>query len=256
MKMQETKTTTEDISLSAQVMYWEQLYNDWLNKAKMTEEDFLQFCESEKIKLERTISEDKKMRISLIAIKKDGTETIIGVPFALNENGKGETFALLIYIARKLDRERKKRKLHYYELDFNGYEHMDENTAYALCIKTEIENITKENALKIIGEIREKDRLTYLKEISEEEAKKYFNVDELVVYNDMGFGTFFTRMPLPEAGACETNREPLETANPLLGKGVMIEGINREMFFTANVLKFMAEDEEEENEKNKRSMQK
>lgn len=256
MKMQKTNTTIEDISLSAQVRYWEKMYEDWIGAANMVEEDFLQFCLSEKVKLEKTLLGDKKMRISLIAIKKDGTETIIGVPFEINENEKGETFALLIYITRKLDRERKRRKMHYYELDFNGYERSDENTAYALCIKTEIKNISKENALKIIGKVREEDRLTYLKEISEEEAKKYFNVNELVVYNDMGFGTFFTRMPLPEAGACETNREPLETANPLLGKGVMIEGINREMFFTTNVLKFMAEDEEEENEKYKRNMQK
>lgn len=224
------------------------IFAQWLNISHLTEEEFLSFHAVQGVEVTKKISEkDKNFYEVCITYQEEGLTKTIGEPFFIcceNETDRTmlhDTVSMLFYMANKLDKEHKKRILHYYELDFNGYENTDDDEdAYAFCIKTQIENISEENALKIAGGVRQGDELTFLREIPAEQAEKFFDTKNLVVYRNLGFGVFFEREPLPKAGAYEMYRGIKKAANPLLKEeSVKLEDEFSYLYFTLNVIKFV-----------------
>lgn len=87
-------------------------------------------------------------------------------------------------------------KLHFYELDFNGYgeEEKETDNSYSYCIKTEIENITMDQAYDILGAKETREELTRVIEIPEEEALDFYDADELKYRKEKEFGVYYSRV--------------------------------------------------------------
>lgn len=87
-------------------------------------------------------------------------------------------------------------KLHYYELDFNGYgeEEKETENSYSYCIKTEIENITMNQAYNILKPVEKREELTRVIEIPEDEAINFYSVDDLVNRKENENGVHYSRI--------------------------------------------------------------
>lgn len=86
-------------------------------------------------------------------------------------------------------------KLHYYELDFNGYgeEEKETENSYSYCIKTEIENIKMNQAYDILKPKETREELTRVIEIPEDEALAFYSVDDLMNRKENEHGIYYSR---------------------------------------------------------------
>lgn len=134
-----------------------------------------------------------------------------------------------------------KETLHYYELDFEGYERSDDNDAYALCLKTDIKDLTETDAAMLAVEGGVNGKLTYLREISFDEAEKYFDVSNLTVYHRTKIGGIYKRPHMPNNMACERYRG--KYANPFWKDELVCtnDAIHTYMYFRLITMQFAAE---------------
>ena len=109
--------------------------------------------------------------------------------------------------------------IHYYEMDFNGYEEGDIDGAYAYCIKTEIPDLKEDDALVILPGDKPCDKLTRLAEIPASEAESCFDMEGLDVKVTYPFGVSYSRqipkrddmvMLLTEQSHADGNNEVME----------------------------------------------
>lgn len=141
-----TKSTKDQKIIILNGANEEDIFKKWLNVIGMLEEDFLKFSETDGFEIRKKLLEtDHNFYEISMLFKKNNVEEKIGYSFLVKADDAKElgiVVRILLCISEKLDAACKKETLHYYELDFEGYERSDDNDAYALCLKTDIKDVT------------------------------------------------------------------------------------------------------------------
>lgn len=223
----------------------EDIFKKWLDVIGMMEEDFLKFSETDGFEIRKKLLEtDHNFYEISMLFKKNNVEEKIAYSFLVKADDAKElgiVVRILLCISEKLDAACKKETLHYYELDFEGYERSDDNDAYALCLKTDIKDLTEADAAMLAVEGGVNGKLTYLREISFDEAEKYFDVSNLTVYHRTKIGGIYKRPHMPNNMACERYRG--KYANPFWKDELVYtnDAIHTYMYFRLITMQFAAE---------------
>lgn len=150
-----TKSTKDQKIIILNGANEEDIFKKWLDVIGMLEEDFLKFSETDGFEIRKKLLEtDHNFYEISMLFKKNNVEEKIGYSFLVKADDAKElgiVVRILLCISEKLDAACKKETLHYYELDFEGYERSDDNDAYALCLKTDIKDLTEADGLVITG---------------------------------------------------------------------------------------------------------